>query len=158
MSSSRRDGVWDREEIEAVYGVHHFYSRKQSAVRLQPLAHQTRYQSRPQDGNEHQKKADHIVNTVLALCDKNGDGRISLPELKAVGLDGLPNFEDLGAEGHHYDIESGTSPCTTPVLRLIIPLQNSSFITKVRFSDSCWIRILTKRYRAISLDAGNTDR
>jgi len=24
-----------------------------------------------------------------------------------VGLDGLPNFDQLGAEGHHYDVESG---------------------------------------------------
>ena len=61
----------------------------------------------PQDEVEHQKKADHIVDTVLSLMDKDGDGAISLEELKAVGLDGLPNFDDLGAEGHHYDVESG---------------------------------------------------
>lgn len=47
------------------------------------------------------------MNTVLSLLDKNGDGKITIEEFKAVGLDGLPNFEDLGAEGHHYDIESG---------------------------------------------------
>ena len=41
--------------------------------------------------------------------DKNGDGKITLDEFKKVGLDGLPNFEDLGAEGHHYDVESGVS-------------------------------------------------
>ena len=41
--------------------------------------------------------------------DKNNDGKISMDELKVIGLDGLPNFEDLGAEGHHYDVESGTS-------------------------------------------------
>ena len=39
--------------------------------------------------------------------DKNNDGKIDMDELKALGLDGLPNFEDLGAEGHHYDVESG---------------------------------------------------
>lgn len=61
----------------------------------------------PQDDIEHQKKADHIVDTVLNLMDKDNDGKINLAELKAVGLDGLPNFEDLGAEGHHYDVESG---------------------------------------------------
>lgn len=61
----------------------------------------------PQDDIEHQKKADHIVDTVLSLMDKDADGKISLEELQAVGLDGLPNFDDLGAEGHHYDIESG---------------------------------------------------
>ncbi|KIP11759.1 hypothetical protein PHLGIDRAFT_33234 [Phlebiopsis gigantea 11061_1 CR5-6] len=84
-----RDGVWDREEIEAVYGVHHIYSQKKS-----------------KDDVEHQKKAEHIVDTVLKLMDKNSDGKIDMDELKALGLDGLPNFEDLGAEGHHYDVES----------------------------------------------------
>ena len=29
-----------------------------------------------------------------------------------MGLSGLPNFEELGAEGHHYDVESGTSHVT----------------------------------------------
>jgi hypothetical protein len=40
------------------------------------------------------------------LLDRNGDGRISPEELELVGLNGLPNFDDMGAEGHHYDIES----------------------------------------------------
>ncbi|KAJ3482952.1 hypothetical protein NLI96_g6637 [Meripilus lineatus] len=84
-----RDHVWDRDEIEAVYGVHHVYSQKKS-----------------KDEVEHQKKADHIVNTVLSLIDKDGDGKITMEEFKVVGLDGLPNFDDLGAEGHHYDVES----------------------------------------------------
>ena len=44
---------------------------------------------------------------MLDLVDKDKDGRISLEEFKAVGLDGLPNFDELGAEGHHYDVESG---------------------------------------------------
>lgn len=39
----------------------------------------------------------------------NRDGRIAVEELEKVGLDGLPNFDDLGAEGHHYDVESGES-------------------------------------------------
>lgn len=43
------------------------------------------------------------------MLDKNGDGKITVEELQTVGLDGLPNFEDLGAEGHHYDVESGAS-------------------------------------------------
>jgi hypothetical protein len=60
-----------------------------------------------QDEIEHQKKAETIVNTVLDLVDKDKDGRISLEEFKTVGLDGLPNFDALGAEGHHYDVESG---------------------------------------------------
>lgn len=63
-----------------------------------------------QDDIEHQKKADLIVSTVLKKLDKNRDGIITLEELEAVGLDGLPSFDELGAEGHHYDVESGASP------------------------------------------------
>jgi hypothetical protein len=33
-----RDGVWDKEEIEAVYGVHHVYNKKKSKVRGCTLA------------------------------------------------------------------------------------------------------------------------
>ncbi|KAF7337579.1 Precursor to secretory protein Ssp120 [Mycena sanguinolenta] len=73
-----RDGYWDREEVEAIYG----------------------------DDEEHQKKADHISGTVLKLLDKNRDGKVSPEEFESVGLDGLPNFDELGAEGHHYDVES----------------------------------------------------
>ena len=103
-----RDGVWDREEIEAVYGVHHVYSKKKSQVRTRRVeALRLLTIHAIQDDVEHQKKADHIVDTVLQLLDKDNDGKITVDELKVVGLDGLPNFEDLGAEGHHYDVESG---------------------------------------------------
>ncbi|KAJ7687384.1 hypothetical protein B0H17DRAFT_1070041 [Mycena rosella] len=84
-----RDGFWDKEEVEAIYGVHHVYSQKKS-----------------KDDEEHQKKADHISSTVLNLLDKDGDGKVSPTEFEAVGLEGLPNFDHMGAEGHHYDIES----------------------------------------------------
>ncbi|KAF9011152.1 hypothetical protein BDQ17DRAFT_1397080 [Cyathus striatus] len=84
-----RDGYWTRPEIEAVYGVHHIYSQKKS-----------------KDDVEHQKKADKIVDSVLLRIDLNKDGKISPEELENIGLDGLPNFDDLGAEGHHYDVES----------------------------------------------------
>ncbi|KAJ7070658.1 precursor to secretory protein Ssp120 [Mycena amicta] len=84
-----RDGFWDREEIEAIYGVHHVYSQKKS-----------------KDEEEHKKKADHISGTVLNLLDKDRDGKVSPEEFEVVGLEGLPNFESLGAEGHHYDVES----------------------------------------------------
>ena len=60
-----------------------------------------------QDEIEHMKKAETIVNKILELVDKDKDGRISLEEFQLVGLAGLPNFDDLGAEGHHYDVESG---------------------------------------------------
>ncbi|TFK42024.1 precursor to secretory protein Ssp120 [Crucibulum laeve] len=84
-----RNGFWDRPEIEAVYGVHHVYSQKKS-----------------KDDVEHQKKADHIVDAVLQRLDLNHDGKVTPEELEKVGLDGLPNFDDIGAEGHHYDVES----------------------------------------------------
>ncbi|KAG6817585.1 hypothetical protein H0H87_006962 [Tephrocybe sp. NHM501043] len=83
------NGYWEREEIEAVYGVHHVYSTKKS-----------------KDEIAHQEKANHIVDTVLKTLDLDNDGRVSAFELKTVGLDGLPNFDNLGAEGHHYDVES----------------------------------------------------
>jgi Ca2+-binding EF-hand superfamily protein len=84
-----RDGVWDREEIEAIYGVHHVYSQKKS-----------------KDDVEHQKKADRVVESVLKLMDKDDDGKITPEEFEEVGLKGLPSFAHEGAEGHHYDVES----------------------------------------------------
>ncbi|KAI9570144.1 hypothetical protein HD554DRAFT_2019235 [Boletus coccyginus] len=84
-----QDGVWDRQEIEAIYGVHHVYSQKKS-----------------KDEIEHQKKADYVVDTVLKLMDKDGDGQVSPEEFEAAGFKGLPSFDDIGAEGHHYDVES----------------------------------------------------
>ncbi|KAF5352578.1 hypothetical protein D9756_006115 [Leucocoprinus leucothites] len=84
-----RDGLWDRAEIEAVYGVHHVYSQKKS-----------------KDDEEHQKKADSIVNAVLHILDKNRDGYVDALELEKVGVGALPNFDHMGAEGHHYDVES----------------------------------------------------
>ena len=88
-----RDGLWDRDEIEAIYGVHHVYAQKLSA-----------------DDAAHQAKADTIVQTVLRNVDANGDGKITPQELQAAGLNALPSFTGLGAEGHHYDVESGTHP------------------------------------------------
>ena len=73
-----------------MYGVHHPYSQEKSA-----------------DEKAHQEKADHIVNVVLNIMDKNKDEKISLEEFEASGVNALPSFEGLGAEGHHYDVESG---------------------------------------------------
>jgi hypothetical protein len=39
--------------------------------------------------------------------DSNKDGKVSLEEFEKQGLDALPNFSHLGADGHHYDMESG---------------------------------------------------
>lgn len=76
--------------------------------------HATDHDIRAQDDIEHQKKADHIVNTVLGTIDKDKDGKITQDEFVSVGLDGLPNFDNLGAEGHHYDVESGQSCLPIP--------------------------------------------
>ncbi|KAL4252520.1 hypothetical protein ABKN59_002722 [Abortiporus biennis] len=84
-----RDGIWDRDELEAVYGVHHVYSKRKTP-----------------DEEKHQQKADHITNTVLKILDTDGDGKVSMKELEDKGIGALPNFDDLGAEGHHYDVES----------------------------------------------------
>lgn len=70
--------------------MHHPYSQKKSA-----------------DEEAHQQKADHIVNTVLSIMDTDKDGKISQDEFVAAGVHSLPNFDGLGAEGHHYDVESG---------------------------------------------------
>jgi len=33
---------------------------------------------------------------------------VDISELEKVGVGALPSFEHMGAEGHHYDVESGT--------------------------------------------------
>ena len=73
------------------------------------------------------------MKVVLDKIDKDHDGKITVEELEAVGLDGLPNFDSLGAEGHHYDVESGTSHQflhTCSLYSTISVIQSSSFITK----------------------------
>lgn len=70
-----------------------------------PLAN--RCGTRAKDDEEHQQKAKLVVDTVFEAIDKDKDGKITLEEFEAVGLDALPSFENLGAEGHHYDVESG---------------------------------------------------
>ncbi|KAI0249533.1 hypothetical protein BJV78DRAFT_1226880 [Lactifluus subvellereus] len=83
------DGVWDEGEVEAIYGMHHIYAQKKS-----------------KDEEEHQEKAKFIVNVIFNAIDKDKDGKITLAEFEAAGLAALPGFETLGAEGHHYDVES----------------------------------------------------
>lgn len=107
-----RDGFWDHDEIQAIYGVHHVYSQKKSRVGIPrvPLLKPTL--TSPlfvQDEIEHQKKADHVVDTVLKSLDKNSDGKISPEEFTSAGYQGMPTFDDIGVEGHHYDVESGMS-------------------------------------------------
>lgn len=43
----------------------------------------------------------------MRTMDKDEDGFVSLEEFEAAGIAALPNFDDLGAHGHHYDVESG---------------------------------------------------
>ncbi|KAG9047300.1 hypothetical protein FS842_000674 [Serendipita sp. 407] len=38
--------------------------------------------------------------------DTDRNGLIGLKEFEAAGWEGLQSFKDLGAEGHHYDVES----------------------------------------------------
>jgi len=107
-----RDGFWDRDEIQAIYGVHHVYSQKKSRVGTPRVPLRLSTLTSPlfvQDEIEHQKKADHVVDTVLKALDKNGDGKISPEEFTSAGYQGLPTFDDIGVEGHHYDVESGMS-------------------------------------------------
>ncbi|KAB5594500.1 Calcium-binding protein [Ceratobasidium theobromae] len=84
-----RDSVLDRSEIEAIYGVHHVYSKRKTPTEEAQAA-----------------KAKQISDAVLAAMDTNKDGFITMGEFLAKGLDALPDFSSLGAEGHHYDVES----------------------------------------------------
>ncbi|CEH17991.1 precursor to secretory protein ssp120 [Ceraceosorus bombacis] len=86
-----RDGILDRPEIEAIYGVHHSES-----VKVSPTY------------EVHDAKADHIVSEVLRRLDHNRDGVVTKAEFIAAGPDGLPSFEQYGTSslGHHYDEES----------------------------------------------------
>lgn len=110
VRSPYRDGIWDREEIEAIYGVHHIYSQKRSKVRPSfPTGFHPPTHHAFQDEVEHQKKAEYVVDTVLKTMDKNQDGQVTPDEFEEAGFKGLPSFDDIGAEGHHYDVESGAS-------------------------------------------------
>ncbi|CAE7060041.1 unnamed protein product [Rhizoctonia solani] len=84
-----RNGILDRGEIEAIYGVHHVYSKRKTPTEEAQAA-----------------KAKQVADAVLAAMDTNGDGFITMEEFLAKGLDALPDFSSLGAEGHHYDVES----------------------------------------------------
>ena len=58
-----RNGILERSEIEAIYGVHHSLSRKHS-----------------QNAEVHDGKADMIVREVLRRLDTNKDGVVSRAE------------------------------------------------------------------------------
>ncbi|SPO30383.1 related to SSP120 - secretory protein [Ustilago trichophora] len=86
-----RNGVLDRAEIEAIYGVHHSESKKHSKT-----------------AEVHDEKADKIVGAVLRAMDTNGDDLITKKEFIDAGPNGLPIFPEynIGSLGHHYDEES----------------------------------------------------
>lgn len=66
------------------------------------------------------------MQSILNIVDKNKDGKITLEEFEEVGVRGLPSFEHEGAEGHHYDVESG--PCSSlPPLSILSNLFVSEF-------------------------------
>jgi hypothetical protein len=83
-----RNGVLDRSEIEAIYGVHHSESKKHSPT------HEV-----------HDEKADKIVGSVLRAMDTNNDGLITKKEFIDAGPNGLPTFPEynIGSLGHHHE-------------------------------------------------------
>lgn len=83
-----RDGILNRNELEAIYGLHHETSREKSA-----------------DDAEHKRKTDEILAKVMSTLDKNGDGIITKTEFVSAGREGLPEFANTEGLGHHYDSE-----------------------------------------------------
>lgn len=83
-----RDGILDRSELEAIYGLHHETSREKSNT-----------------DEEHKIKTDAILKKVLDTLDQNGDGVITKTEFVSAGREGLPEFSDHEGLGHHYDSE-----------------------------------------------------
>ncbi|ORX36292.1 hypothetical protein BD324DRAFT_628197 [Kockovaella imperatae] len=96
------NNVWDRAEIEAVYGLHH-HSVIPKQGKHGHADHASEGESKSQALGE---RAGPIVDEVLRKLDKNGDGKISLQEFMDGGPDGLPSFEGYKDLGHHYDEES----------------------------------------------------
>jgi hypothetical protein len=83
-----RDGILDRSELEAIYGLHHETSREKSS-----------------NDEEHKRKTDEILKKVLDTLDHNGDGVVTKTEFVSAGREGLPEFGDHEGLGHHYDSE-----------------------------------------------------
>lgn len=83
-----RDGILDRSELEAIYGLHHETSREKSG-----------------NDEEHKRKTDEILKKVLDTLDQNGDGVVTKTEFVSAGREGLPEFGDHEGLGHHYDSE-----------------------------------------------------
>lgn len=112
-----------------------------------------------QDEAQHQEKANHIVNTVLERLDLNHDGQVTPEELEKVGLGGLPNFHDLGAEGHHYDVESGEYRILQCILGSILITAVEFFLhhegnlynrkSRTRATDDCYEQNNTTRRRKL---------
>ncbi|RSH84358.1 uncharacterized protein EHS24_005878 [Apiotrichum porosum] len=83
------DGFWDKDEIAAVYGLRHHSVIKGKNERPMPEAIENL-----------------VVFDVLRKLDTDKDGKISLEEFLAGGVEGLPAFDNIGNMGHHYDEES----------------------------------------------------
>ena len=71
------------------------------------------------------------MQAILKAMDKDGNGKVTQKEFEAVGLAGLPNFDELGAEGHHYDVESG----------MFLSHRISSFNSQLCQSSSCTTKV-----------------
>ncbi|CED83434.1 EF-hand domain pair [Phaffia rhodozyma] len=84
------DGVLDKAEIEAIYGLHHDISKSNSA-----------------SDDTHSAMAKTVVDKVLSIMDRDNDGFLTLSEfLAAGGSISLPDFKGFEELGHHYDEES----------------------------------------------------
>lgn len=83
-----RDGILDRSELEAIYGLHHETSKSKSG-----------------NDEEHERKTNEILKKVLDILDHNHDGVVTKTEFVSAGREGLPEFGENEGLGHHYDDE-----------------------------------------------------
>ena len=104
-----RDGQWDKEEIEAVYGMHHEYSKSLSPnEQVQKERAETVVKAvLDKVTTESFRLHLHLGLTLPFQIDTNKDGFIDQKEFEAAGWKGLESFRGVGADGHHYDVESG---------------------------------------------------
>ena len=133
-----QDGILSRNELEAIYGLHHETSREKSS-----------------DDADHQRKTDEILAKVLGILDQNGDGVITKTEFVSAGRDGLPEFSDHEGLGHHYDSEGEyflVSPIFLPYYHFISPQRLTVLMVIFR------IALAPAPRRTLSQYTRNTDR
>jgi hypothetical protein len=104
-----RDGNWDKDEIEAVYGMHHEYSK---ALSPNEQVQKERAEAVVKAVLDKVTTGSFRLHLPLGLTlpfqiDTNRNGLIDQKEFEAAGWKGLESFKGVGADGHHYDVESG---------------------------------------------------